>query len=386
MKENRDISEQLAEAVRGASARNTVLAIVGGGTKAFYGHETDGRPLDIGGHRGILSYEPTELVMIARAGTPLAEIEAVLAGQNQMLGFEPPHFADRIVARGAGQGGPDGAFAVAASEGSRPSPRESGATLGGTIACGLSGPRRPWAGSARDFVLGTKILNGQGEILRFGGQVMKNVAGFDVSRLMAGALGTLGVLLEISLKVIPRPEQELTLSFEMPAGPAIEAMSAWSARPLPLSAACHLGDTLYIRMSGAATALRAARARLGGAAVEAAEALWQDLREHRRRFFDGDVPLWRLSVPPATPPLNLPGKWLTDWGGAQRWLKTDAPAADIRHAAATAGGQAQLFRGGDRTSGVFHPLPPTLHALHRRLKQAFDPQRILNHGRLYSDL
>jgi glycolate oxidase FAD binding subunit len=363
-----DISAELAETVREAAAHNTALAIVGGGTKAFYGHETSGRPLDIGGHRGILSYEPTELVMTARAGTPLAEIEAALAEQNQMLGFEPPHFA------------------VAASEGSRPSPRESDATLGGTIACGLSGPRRPWAGSARDFVLGTKILNGQGEILRFGGQVIKNVAGFDVSRLMAGALGTLGVLLEISLKVIPRPEQELTLAFEMPAGPAIEAMNAWSARPLPLSAACHLGDTLYIRMSGAATALRAARARLGGASVEAAETLWQALREHRRRFFDGDVPLWRLSVPSATPPLNLPGKWLTDWGGAQRWLKSDAPAADIRQAAATAGGHALLFRGGERASGVFHPLPPALRALHRRLKQAFDPQRILNPGRLYSDL
>lgn len=359
--------------MREAAAHNTALAIVGGGTKRFYGREADGQSLDIGGHRGILSYKPTELVVTARAGTPLVEIEAALAEQNQMLGFEPPHFADRIEARGAGQGGPDGAFGAAAS-------------LGGTIACGLSGPRRPWAGSARDFVLGTKILNGKGETLRFGGQVMKNVAGFDVSRLMAGALGTLGVLLEISLKVIPRPEQELTLAFEMPAGPAIEAMNAWSARPLPLSAACHLGDTLYIRMSGAATALRAARARLGGASVEAAEALWQDLREHRRRFFDGDAPLWRLSVPPATPPLNLPGKWLTDWGGAQRWLKSDAPAADIRHAAATAGGQALLFRGGDRTSGVFHPLPPALRALHRRLKQAFDPQRILNPGRLYPDL
>lgn len=368
MRKEGDISAELAETVREAAAHTTALAIVGGGTKAFYGHETDGRPLDIGGHRGILSYEPTELVVTARAGTPLAEIEAALAEQNQMLGFEPPHFS------------------VAASEGSRPSPRESGATLGGTIACGLSGPRRPWAGSARDFVLGTKILNGQGEILRFGGQVMKNVAGFDVSRLMAGALGTLGVLLEISLKVIPRPEQELTLSFEMPAGPAIEAMNAWSARPLPLSAACHLGDTLYIRMSGARTALRAAHARLGGASVEAAEALWQELREHRRPFFDGDVPLWRLSVPPATPPLSLPGKWLTDWGGAQRWLKSDAPAADIRQAAATAGGHALLFRGGDRASGVFQPLPPALHALHRRLKQAFDPQRILNPGRLYSDL
>ncbi len=373
MKQDRDISKTLAETVRSAAEARTPLQITGGGTKAFYGRPSSGQRLEVGDHRGILSYEPTELVITARAGTPLVDIETALAGGNQMLGFEPPYFADRIEARGAGQGGPGGAFG-------------ENATLGGTIACGFSGPRRPWAGSARDFVLGAKILNGKGEILRFGGQVMKNVAGFDVSRLMAGALGTLGVLLEVSLKVIPRPEQELTLSFEMPAGQAIKAMNKWSARPLPLSAACHLGDTLYIRMSGAGTALRAARAKLGGASVDEAEALWQALREHRRPFFDGDVPLWRLSVPPATPPMNLPGKWLSDWGGAQRWLKTDAPATDIRHAAATAGGHALLFRGGDRASEVFHPLPPALAALHRRLKQAFDPQRILNPGRLYSDL
>ncbi len=355
MSSHSDFSQQLQDAVRAAAETRTALAVTGGGTKAFYGRRVNGQSLDVSKHRGILSYEPTELVVTARAGTPLAEIGAALAQQNQMLGFEPPHFGEN-------------------------------ATLGGTIACGFSGPRRPWAGSARDFVLGAKILNGKGEILRFGGQVMKNVAGFDVSRLMAGALGTLGVLLEISLKVIPRPEQELTLSFEMPAERAIEAMNAWGAQPLPLSAACHLGDTLYIRMSGAGTALRAARARLGGASVDAAEALWQALREHRRQFFDGDVPLWRLSVPPATSPLNLPGKWLTDWGGAQRWLKTDASANDIRRAAEAAGGHATLFRGGDRASEVFHPLPPALDALHRRLKQAFDPQRILNPGRLYSDL
>lgn len=369
----RDISGQLSETVREAAAHDTALAIVGGGTKRFYGRQTDGQPLAVAGHRGILAYEPTELVITARAGTPLAEIEAALAGRHQMLGFEPPHFADRIEARGAGQGGPDGAFGAAA-------------TLGGVIACGISGPRRPWAGSARDFVLGAKILNGKGEILRFGGQVMKNVAGFDVSRLMAGALGTLGVLLEISLKVMPQPEEELTLVFELPADRAITAMNEWSGQPLPLSAACHLGGTLYIRMSGAGTALRAAHAKLGGASVDETEAPWQELREHRRRFFDGDVPLWRLSVPPATPPMNLPGKWLLDWGGAQRWFRSGAPATEIRLTAEAVGGHATLFRGGDRADEVFHPLPPALQALHRRLKQAFDPQRILNPARLYAAL
>ena len=235
-------------------------------------------------------------------------------------------------------------------------------------------------------MLGTKILNGKGEILRFGGQVMKNVAGFDVSRLMAGALGTLGVLLEVSLKILPRPEQELTLAFELPADQAITTMNKWSGQPLPLSAACHVGNILYIRVSGARTALQAARVRLGGEVTEKGGALWHDLREQRHPFFKGATPLWRLSVPSATPPMSLPGQWLIDWGGAQRWFKSDAPAGDIRRAAETVGGHATLFRGGARHGEVFHPLPPALHALHRRLKQAFDPQRILNPGRLYSDL
>ena len=355
MKRGRDISKTLAEAVRSAAAARTPLQITSGGTKTFYGRPSNGQRLDVGDHRGIVSYEPTELVITARAGTPLADIETALAGKNQMLAFEPPHLGEN-------------------------------ATLGGAIACGFSGPRRPWAGSARDFVLGTKILNGKGEILRFGGQVMKNVAGFDVSRLMTGALGTLGVLLEISLKILPQPEEELTLAFELPADQAITTMSKWSNQPLPLSAACHMGNTLYIRVSGARTALQAARTRLGGEVTEKGVALWHDLREQRHPFFDGATPLWRLSVPPATPPMNLSGQWLVDWGGAQRWFKSDASAGDIRRAAETVGSHATLFRGGDRQGERFHPLPPALHALHRRLKQAFDPQRILNPGRLYSDL
>jgi glycolate oxidase FAD binding subunit len=353
MARDTDIGTELQEAVRAAAARGAALHIRGGGTKDFYGRRTNGQPLDVRKHRGILAHEPTELVITARAGTPLAEIEAALAEENQMLAFEPPRFG-------------------------------ATATLGGTIACGLSGPRRPWAGSARDFVLGAKILNGRGEFLRFGGQVMKNVAGFDVSRLMVGALGTLGVLLEISLKVLPRPEAEQTLAFTLSPDRAIAAMNDWARLPLPLSAAAHVGDTLYIRISGAGSALRAARARLGGEPVEKGADLWREINEQQRQFFAGGMPLWRLSVPPATPPLNLPGKWLIDWGGAQRWLKTDAPAADVRRAAETAGGHATLFRGGDRDADVFHPLPPPLAALHRRLKQSFDPAGILNPGRLYA--
>src|SRR3989344_5465819 len=255
MKQDQDISKTLAEAVQSAAAAaRTPLQITGGGTKAFYGLPSAGQRLDVGSHRGILSYEPTELVITARAGTPRADIEPALAEKNQMLAFEPPHLGEN-------------------------------ATLGGAIACGFSGPRRPWAGSARDFVLGTKILNGKGEILRFGGQVMKNVAGFDVSRLMTGALGTLGVLLEISLKILPRPEEELTLAFELPVDQAIATMNQWSKQPL--SAACHLDNTLYIRVSGTRTAVQAARARLGGEVIEKGGALWHDLREQRLPFFNG---------------------------------------------------------------------------------------------------
>lgn len=355
MARNADIATELQEAVRGAAARGTTLRIAGGGTKDFYGRQTNGQTLDAGKHRGVLAYEPTELVLTARAGTPLAEIEATLAGKGQMLGFEPPHYG-------------------------------KAATLGGTVACGLSGPRRPWSGSARDFVLGAKILNGRGEILRFGGQVMKNVAGFDVSRLMAGALGTLGVLLEVSLKVLPRPEQEQTLAFPLPPAQAIATMNDWSRQPLPLSAAAHVGDTLYIRISGTGSALRAARVRLGGEPLEKGAEFWREINEQQRQFFAGPQPLWRLSLPAATPPLDLPGKWLLDWGGAQRWLRSDAPAADIRRAAEAAGGHATLFRGGDRREEVFHPLAPALKTLHRNLKQAFDPAGILNPGRLYADL
>ncbi len=349
---DRDLSTTLAETVREAAEKRTPLHLLGAGTKAFYGPPAEGRPLAVAAHRGIVSYEPTELVMTARAGTPLAEIEQALAERRQMLGFEPPHFG-------------------------------AGATLGGTIACGFSGPRRPYAGSARDFVLGVRIIDGKGECLRFGGQVMKNVAGYDVARLMTGSLGTLGVLLEVSLKVLPRPAAELTLALPMDAGEAIRRMNELARRPLPLSAACHIGDTLYIRLSGSETAVKAARLRLGGEIVEKGEAFWLRVREHTHGFFalDTPIPLWRLSVPPATPPLDLPGKWIHDWGGAQRWLRSEEPGETIRRAARAAGGYATLFRGGRTTDIVFQPLPPALAALHRRLKEAFDPAGILNPGR-----
>jgi glycolate oxidase FAD binding subunit len=342
-----DIAEQLAAAVRTAAAAHAPLSIRGAGTKRFLGGTSAGTPLDVTPHRGIVSYEPTELVITARAGTPLTEIEAALAERGQILGFEPPHFGD-------------------------------GATLGGTIACGLSGPRRPYAGAARDFVLGAKIVNGQGEILRFGGQVMKNVAGFDVSRLMAGACGTLGVLLDVSLKVIPQPETEITLRLALSAARAVEQANGWAALPLPLSAVCHDGDFLYVRLSGTDAGVRAARARVGGDAFADGETFWRDLREQQLIFFQDDTPLWRLSVPPATAPIELPGRTLVDWGGAQRWVKTDADAAELHRRAAAVGGYAMPWRGVASTPAARPALAPALAALQRSLRQAFDPQGVFN--------
>jgi glycolate oxidase FAD binding subunit len=348
-----DCSEELAEAVRQALQSRTRLQIVGGNSKAFYGREPAGEPLEVSGNAGIVSYEPTELVFTARGGTRLSEIATLLSAEGQMLAFEPPSF------------GPS-------------------ATLGGTIACGLSGPRRPYAGAARDFVLGVKLLNGKGEILSFGGQVMKNVAGYDLSRLMAGSLGTLGVLLEISLKVLPKPPSEITLTFAHREGSAIETMNALAGKPLPLSAACYDGELLYLRFSGAERVLASVQKKLGGMRLEDPR-FWEDLREHRLPFFRDERPLWRLSLPPATSPLELAGNSLLDWGGAQRWLTSEGDAGGLRRAVEQRGGHATVFRRGAQQAEVFHPLPASLLALHRRLKAAFDPHGILNPGRMYPD-
>ena len=350
-----DESGALQEQVREALTADRPVRIVGGDSKGFMGRASEGETLAVGGHSGIVSYEPTELVITARAGTPLAELEAALAEQDQMLAFDPPHFGDA-------------------------------ATLGGTVACGLSGPSRPYAGSARDFVLGCTLLNGKAESLRFGGEVMKNVAGYDVSRLMTGALGTLGVLLEVSLKVLPRPAHEITLRKACTTARAIETMNYWAGRAVPLSAAAYDGEQIYLRLSGAESAVRAAQTKLGGDLIAEGEDFWHKLREHQHGFFRTDKPLWRLSVPPGTPPLDVPGKCLLDWGGGQRWLVSEAPAETIRTAAERVGGHAALFRGGDREVEVSHPLPDPLMKLHRNLKQAFDPRGIFNPGRLYRDL
>lgn len=347
-----DLTDRLRERVVQAIAEGDPLELRGGGSKRFYGREAMGTPLALDGHRGVINYEPKELVLTARAGTPLTELEMLLAEQGQMLAFEPPHFG-------------------------------SSATLGGAIACGLSGPRRPYAGSARDFVLGVRIINGRGEVLRFGGEVMKNVAGYDVSRLMTGAVGTLGLILEVSLKVLPCPEKEITLVQDRRPDEAIRIMNEWAAKPMPLSAACYDGLNLYVRLSGTPTAVAAGHGRIGGDRWADGAAFWQDLREQQHGFFSSGKPVWRLSLPSHTLHLDLPGKQFIDWGGAQRWLVSDAGTQRIRKAAVRAGGHAMLFRGGEAGDEVFHPLPESLSILHQNLKHSFDPDGIFNPGRLY---
>lgn len=353
-----DCTQLLQTQVQQAYAIQAPLQITGNGTKHFYGRTPQGAQLQVAAHTGIISYEPTELVVTARAGTPISEIEAALAQHGQMLAFEPPHFG-------------------------------ANATLGGTLACGFSGPRRPYAGSARDFVLGIKCLTGKGEILQFGGQVIKNVAGYDAARLMVGALGTLGVILEVSLKVLPQPAEEITLVWSASIAEAITRMNHWAGQPLPLSACCFDGLRLYARLSGASANVAQARKKLGGDEIANGAAFWHDLREHRHPFFAGALPLWRLSLAPASIHLPLSGSWFIDWGGAQRWLKSDIAPDIIRTKVAAVDGHATLFRGSaapphDRAGDVFHPLPLALSTLTQRLKKAFDPDHILNPGRMYA--
>jgi glycolate oxidase FAD binding subunit len=347
---------RLSEQVREAGQSKRALRLRGGGTKDFYGQAIAGEPLDTRAYSGIVAYEPSELVITARCGTGLADAEAAMRERGQMLAFEPPHFGQS-------------------------------ATVGGAAAAGLSGPGRQSAGALRDFVLGTKIMDGRGQVLSFGGQVMKNVAGYDVSRLMAGSLGTLGIVLEVSLKTLPIPVAEATLRLEMPEGRAIEQLNRWGGKPLPLSASAWNDGTLTVRLSGAAAAVKEAAGKIGGARVEDMQApkFWNGMREQTDRFFRDDAPLWRISVPSITPPLGLQGEQLIEWGGALRWLISHADARTVREAARRAGGHATLFRGGDKSVGVFQPLAPALMKIHRELKREFDPLGIFNRGRMYPD-
>ncbi|WP_277051987.1 glycolate oxidase subunit GlcE [Zestomonas thermotolerans] len=350
MRADYDASTALLEQVSYALNEGVALRIQGGNTKSLLGRPVNGEVLDTRIHHGIVSYDPTELVLTARAGTPLKEIEEVLDAAGQMLPCEPPHLGD-------------------------------GATLGGMVASGLSGPRRPWAGSVRDFVLGTRVITGHGKLLRFGGEVMKNVAGYDLSRLLAGSFGCLGLITEVSLKVLPKPRQCVSLSLELGVAEALRELAIWGQQPMPISAACYDGQALHLRLEGGEGSVQAARQRLGGEHLD--NGFWQDLREQRLAFFANPAPLWRLSLPNNTPPLELPGEQLIDWGGAQRWLKSEADAETIRRVVSAVGGHATRYAPGDDS---FHPLPAALLRYHQSLKRQLDPQGIFNPGRMYAEV
>ncbi|NRF69618.1 glycolate oxidase subunit GlcE [Aquincola sp. S2] len=353
----------LIDRVQTARASRTPLCIRGGGSKDFYGEAPQGEPLDTRALTGISRYEPSELVVTVRAGTPLAELESTLAEQGQCLAFEPPRFAD-------------------------------GGTVGGMVAAGLAGPARAASGGLRDYLLGATLLNGRAEVLSFGGQVMKNVAGYDVSRLLAGSMGILGVILEVSLKVLPIAPATITLRFEREQAEALRQLNAWGREPLPINASAWWSGMLVVRLSGASAAVQAAAGQLGGERIDAAlaDTFWRGLRDQRDEFFQsaqralaGGATLWRLSVKQTAPPLALSGEQLIEWGGAQRWLVTSAPAALLREAAAKLGGHAVVFRG-DKSAGVLAALPDAQLRIQRGIKHAFDPERIFNPGRLYPDL
>jgi len=349
---------RLEERIRAAVADRRALRIHGGCTKDFYGEAVRGEPLDVREVSGIVSYAPGELVLTARAGTPLGEIDDALTAHGQMLAFEPPHHG-------------------------------AASTLGGVVASGFSGPRRPHAGAARDFVLGTRVIDGTGTSLAFGGQVIKNVAGFDVSRLMTGALGTLGVITEISLKCLPKPKVETTRIVRCDGPAAIRIMNEWGGKALPISATCFHAGTLHVRLSGAAAAVTGAAAIIGGEEVDGGS-FWRALRDQALDYFrpamDGDATMWRVSVRSTAPWAPMEADTLVEWGGALRWLVCATPvdSRSVRGWASEHGGHATLYRAKDKSAGTFHPLPAPMLALHERLKQVFDPHGILNPGRMYA--
>ena len=348
-----DISSQLQEQLKHAIDTQQSLVIQGTNSKAFYGNPVQGSSISLANHSGIVSYEPTELVITALAGTPIHEIEAALHDNNQILPFEPPRFA-------------------------------TGGTIGGAIATGLAGPSRPWGGAPRDLLLGCKILDGKSQILNFGGAVMKNVAGYDISRLMAGALGSLGILLEVSLKVLPKPQVEEYITLDIDSSGSIPLLRQLTAASVPVTGACHLGDKTHIRLSGNSASVKAWARKLGGQIDNHGKEFWRKLRDHQLDYFSSDQALWRLSLPPATSQLDCEDHSLIDWAGAQRWVYSKSDASDIREQVSKAGGHATLFRGTDLSISMFHELDSVQQEFHKGLKQRFDPFNILNPGRMYS--
>ena len=379
----------IVERIKTAASAGTPLRIRGGGTKDFYGQSLQGEILDTTSLNGITSYEPSELVVTVKAGTPLAELEAALAEKNQCLPFEPPHF-EKIWGT------------TAEPIEMLPKFARTQTTVGGMVAAGLSGPSRASSGGVKDFILGVNMVNGKGEELRFGGTVMKNVAGYDVSRLMAGSMGTLGLITEVSIKVLPVSPAEATLKFECSQSEALNMLNAWGVQPLPLNASCWIREAdqgvLYVRLRGAVAAVDAAIKKMGGHLQNAASgnatvvADWQSLRNQNMDFFklQGDECLWRLSVPDTAPDLQL-GETIVEWHGAQRWVKLPySEVARIRSHVNKLGGNAILFIANNSINtparAVFNPLKAPLDRIHRELKKQFDPAGIFNRGRMFADM
>ena len=351
-----DLSNHFTEQLEHCFDNNIAVNICGHGSKNFYGRKTDPslEILETKNHQGIISYQPTELVITARSGSSISDIKTALDEKNQMLAFEPPQFNNQ-------------------------------GSIGGMIACGLSGPSRPFAGSVRDAVLGVSCINGKAEKLVYGGQVMKNVAGYDISRLMTGSMGTLGLLLDVSIKVMPKPEHEITLVLEQSAEQTLSTWEKLGSQALAISASCQIDERLYIRLSGNSAAVKHAQSNIGGIEHDNGSQFWQQLRDHELAFFNDSRPLWRLSLAPATMALNITGNTLTDWAGAQRWIKTDESAEVVRQLCESHGGHATLFNPADNVIEAFHPLASGVAMIHKQLKQAFDPVGILNPLRMTAD-
>ena len=347
------IEEDLGSQVAAVSAAGGQVYIVGNGSKTFYGHQVDAVPLEVGLHRGVIDYDPAELVITVRTGTLLRDVIELLRENRQMLAFEPPDF-------------------------------DGEATVGGMIATGLAGPRRAYAGAVRDFVLGVRMIDGRGDMQNFGGRVIKNVAGFDVARLMAGAQGTLGILLEVSLKVIPIPETEVTLAFEHADADAhIRWVNELGGRPLPLSASMWCAGISRIRLSGSEQGVSQAIAEIGGDRVDNC---WNELREQEYDFFDDDAPLSRISLPPTCNDLGLDVPQLIEWSGAQRWLRGEIEIDELRAKVGARSGSLCAYRNHAPGTSIFHPLPEAILKLQRSIKSSFDPAGIFNPGRIYPEL
>ena len=347
-----DRIQQLCNVVKHAHDTKQPLNIQAGNSKAFYGNHVDGQIIKTSDLDGIIEYQPSELYITAYASTSLQTIEDTLDEHNQILSFEPPHYSNS-------------------------------ATIGGAIASGFSGPRRPYGDAIRDCILGTNIINGKGEYLSFGGKVMKNVAGYDVSRLMCGAFGTLGIITQASIKVQPKPKHECTLLFEFSEEQALNKIHSWLSELIPVTASYYENNHLWIRLSGLEKTLNNIHKQIGGEEISSNKEFWQSIKNHQTDFFHSNTPLWRCIIPHNSP-FTINGDSSFEWNGSLRWIKSTETADTIFSACQKYRGHASLFRSSSKPTDCLAPMNPQLQTIHQKLKHAFDPEKILNPGRMYS--